>query len=90
MVAELAATDRGFTVADIARRYRVGEDRVRTWIKTGVLKAINTAAIACGKPRYVVTAEALTEFEKVRAVATPPKSKLAKRRKANETDYFPD
>jgi transposase len=42
---------RGLTVADVAARYRVGEDKVRLWIRRGELAAINTAATLCGKPR---------------------------------------
>src|SRR5262249_18503933 len=48
----------GLTVRDVARRYRVGEDKVRTWIARGELKAINTAAALCGRPRWIVPVEA--------------------------------
>ena len=48
------ASARGLTVADVARRYRVGEDKVRAWIRGGELKALNTAMSGCGKPRFVV------------------------------------
>jgi hypothetical protein len=77
----------GLTVADIARRYRVSPDKVRTWIRRGELAAINTADARCGKPRFVVTADALAAFEQGRQ-ATPPKA--AKRNKrTNLVDYFP-
>jgi hypothetical protein len=46
----------GLTVHDVARRYRVGEDKVRAWIGRGELKAVNTAAALCGKPRWVIPA----------------------------------
>ena len=79
----------GFTVADLAARYRVGEDKVRAWIKAGELKAINTSAALCARPRYVVTADALEAFERRRSVTPPPKTKR-RRRKAEFVDYYPD
>jgi transposase len=78
----------GLTTRDVAKRYRVSEDKVRGWIGRGELRAINTAAILCGKPRWVVTAEALAEFEKRRAGGPPPKPRR-RRRKLELVDYFP-
>jgi hypothetical protein len=79
----------GLTVSDVARRYRVGEDKVRGWIARGELPAINTAAVVAGKPRWVVTAEALAAFERQRAGGPPPKAPR-RRRKMHQIDYFPD
>jgi hypothetical protein len=47
-------TSPGLTVRDVARRYRVGEDKVRGWIARGELAAINTATVMCGRPRWVI------------------------------------
>ena len=33
----------GLTTRDVARRYRVGQDKVRKWIARGELVAVNTA-----------------------------------------------
>jgi hypothetical protein len=82
-------SDRGLTVADVARRYRVGEDKVRGWIRRGELKALNTATVVCGKPRFVVTPEALAEFEKQRSTTPPPKTTRRSRR-SGAIDFFPD
>jgi transposase len=79
----------GLTVRDVARRYRVGEDKVRTWIRRGELKAINTAAALCGRPRWVVPADALGEFERRRAGGSPPK-RPRRRRRRTVVDYYPD
>ena len=54
---------RGLTVREIARRYRVGEDKVRLWIRRGELRAINTSEALCGRPRWVIPPEALVGFE---------------------------
>jgi hypothetical protein len=79
----------GYTTADIARRYRVGEDKVRRWITSGELPAINTSSARCGRPRYVVTADALAAFEAGRSASPPPKQNLRRRRVAT-IDYYPD
>jgi hypothetical protein len=78
----------GLTVRDVARRYRVGEDKVRGWIARGDLRGVNTAAVLAGKPRWVVTPEALAEFERRRAVSSPPKPQRRRRRQAL-VDYYP-
>jgi transposase len=79
----------GLTVRDVARRYRVGADKVRTWIRRGELLAINTAGALCGKPRWVVSPDALAEFERRRAGGPPPKTQRRTRKPAL-VDYYPD
>lgn len=79
----------GFTTKDIARRFRVSPDKVRRWIVNGALRAVNTATVLCGKPRYIVTVDALADFERIRAAATPPKP-TRRRRKQPLIDFYPD
>jgi transposase len=79
----------GLTVRDIARRYRVGEDKVRGWITRGELRAINTAAALCGRPRWVIPVESLVEFERRRAGGPPPKLPRRRRRR-EQIDFYPD
>jgi transposase len=86
MLPDVAA---GLTVRDVARRYRVGEDKVRGWIKRGELAAIDTADRRSARPRYVVTAESLAAFERSRSVAPPPEPARRKKR-MTKVDYFPD
>lgn len=81
---------RGLTVADIARRYRVSPDRVRAWIRRGELAAVNTRDVRCGRPRFVVTQEALDRFERGRAAVTTPKPQRRRRRQTEEEDFYPD
>jgi len=78
----------GFTTAEVARRYRVGEDRVRRWIRRGELEAINTADAGACKPRFIITVESLERFERGRSVAQP-KPAPRRRRKPPMVDYFP-
>jgi hypothetical protein len=89
MPASTAEPAPGLTVEDVARRYRVSPDKVRAWITTGELRGVNTASRLCGKPRYVVPPEALTEFEKRRAAGQPVKPARRKRRPAI-VDFYPD
>ena len=83
------ASQRGLTVGDLARRYRVGEDKVRGWIRRGELRAINTAAVLCGRARWVVPVDALAEFER-RRVGGPPLKPPSRRRRRASVDYYPD
>jgi hypothetical protein len=78
----------GLTVADVARRYRVGADKVRAWIRRGELRAINTADFACARPRWVIPPEALAGFEQRRLGGPPPK-KERRRRPVTTMDYYP-
>lgn len=79
----------GLTVRDVARRYRVGEDKVRAWIARGELRAVNTSTNLSGRPRWVVSPDALVEFERRRAGGPPP-PKPRRRRKETLVDYYPD
>jgi hypothetical protein len=83
------ALESGYTVADLAQRWRIGPDKIRRWIVNHELEAINTAAALCGRPRYVVTADALAAFEQRRAAGPPPKPPRRRRRPA-EIDFYPD
>ena len=80
----------GLTVADVARRYRVSEDKVRGWIRRGELRAVNTAAALCGRPRFVITPEALARFERARAAGQPPKQPRRRHKRTGLVDYYPD
>jgi hypothetical protein len=84
-----AIPGRGLTVADVARRYRVGEDKIRNWIASGQLRALNVASTLCGRRRWVVLPESLAEFEDQRAGGPPVKPAPRRRRRAELVDYFP-
>jgi Helix-turn-helix domain len=78
----------GLTVADLARRWRVSEDKIRGWIRTGELRAVNTAASLAARPRWVVAPSAVADFEQQRSAATPRPTRR-KRRQAG-VDFYPD
>jgi excisionase family DNA binding protein len=81
-------TTSGLTVPEIAKRYRVSEEKVRNWINKGELKATNTAMVLCGRPRWVISTEALAEFERRRAGGPPPRPPK-KGKRSYAVDYFP-
>jgi excisionase family DNA binding protein len=81
---------RGLTPTELAQLMRVSADRIRTWIRNGDLKAVNTAKVRCGKPRFVVLPWQLEEFVRGRAAAEPPTPFRKKRREPDIEDYFPD
>jgi hypothetical protein len=86
MTTEVSA---GLTVREVARRYRVSPDKVRSWIRKGELAAVNTASALCAKSRFVILPDALAAFEK-RRLSTPPPRPAQRRRKPPLIDYYPD
>jgi excisionase family DNA binding protein len=80
---------RSFSVRDVARRYRVGRDKVRGWIARGELRAVNVATARSGKGQYRITATAIADFEKVRSTVPLP-SAPRRRTRQYAVDYFPD
>jgi transposase len=80
-------TTAGWTIRDVARRYRVSADKVRRWVKMGRLGAINTSEAQSGRPRYVVLPEQLAAFERGRAVGPVPKAR--RKKKPPMIDYYP-
>ena len=77
----------GWTARELARRWRISPDRVRSLVRSGELAALNLATARCGKPRLVITPEAVAVFECGRQVAPPPAP--VKRRKRVVKDYYP-
>jgi transposase len=82
-------TTRGSTTRDLAQRFRVSEEKIRKWIELGEIVAINTAAARCGRPRWIITPEAVAAFERRRAGGPTPKPQRQKARPQTATDYYP-
>jgi excisionase family DNA binding protein len=79
---------RGLTVPELARRLRLGRDRVRRLIAAGELPAIDVAAVRCGRPRWIVLPEALAAWERSRQVSPPP-APPRRRKRTHLVDYYP-
>ena len=80
---------RGLTPRELAAVLRVSPDKVLHWIKSGELRALNTASARCRKPRFVILPGHLEEFERRRLVAPAPKQ-ARQRKKSTGVDYYPD
>ncbi len=81
---------RGYSVADLARRWRVGESKILGWIDRGELTAINVAANLSGRRQLRITPESVAAFEKRRSSASAPKPQSKRHRQAHLIDYYPD
>ena len=57
----------GYTVANVAARYRVGLHKVLAWIARGELLAVNVASTASRRPRWLILPEHLQDFERRRS-----------------------
>jgi len=60
----------GLTPREVAKLLRVNADRVRGWIKSGELRALNVATARCGRPRFVIYP---TTCPNLRAAWPPPR-----------------
>jgi hypothetical protein len=80
----------GYTPNELARLLRVSPDRIRGWIQSGQLGAIDTAARRCGKRRYVILPEHLSAFVRARSAGPPAKPAPRRRRAVGQIDFYPD
>lgn len=78
----------GFTVADLCRRWKVGPDKIRAFLRRGELVGVNVATNLSGRPQWRITRESVEQFEKRRTTAPPPKPKRRKRQ-PRIFDYYP-
>lgn len=70
------------TVPAIAKLYHVDTHKVRAWIRTGELRAIDASTHIGGRPRYLVSISDLEAFEQSREVipACPTPRRVCRRR----------
>jgi hypothetical protein len=84
------AQHRGLTVPEVMARLRVGSRKVHGWIERGLLQATNTSDLP-GRPRWVVSPEALAAFQAGRGAVTPPAKPTRRYRRPRDVkDYYPD
>ncbi len=84
----MLSDDRAATPSQIARKYGVGVHKVLHWIGTGELRAINVATNVVGRPRWVVTADALADFERRRSAQPKPAPRRHPRKKIDVIEFF--
>jgi hypothetical protein len=86
MPADVAA---GYSVSDLCRRWRIGADKVRAFLRRGELVGVNVATCLAARPQWRITPESVERFERRRSSAPLPK--LPRRhRPAEEIDFYPD
>jgi hypothetical protein len=78
----------GYTVRDLAKRWRVGVAKVLGFLRRGELVGINLAGNLAAKPQWRITPEAVAAFEKRRTSAPTPKARK-QRRRPEVIDFFP-
>jgi hypothetical protein len=70
------------TPAEYAERLKIDVRRVLAWIHQGELKAVNfSSSLASRKPRYLISEEAIQEFENLRTTFVPERRAKKPRRK---------
>ena len=75
----------------IAKLMGVSEDKVRYWIKSGELEAIDISKSKNQRPRFVVHRDAFEDFQRRRSPSPAPKQTKRKRKQdADGKDWFPD
>ena len=67
-----ASEHQKLTPPEVARLFRVSNEKVLTWIRNGELRAINIAMRPDGRPRYRIDREDLADFELRRQIVPPP------------------
>ena len=82
-------TERTLSPQEIAKRHRVGVEKVINWIKKGELSAFDVGTVrGSQRPRFRVTESALENFEKNRTVVAPPPRARRRRRDTSIREYF--
>lgn len=54
------------TISQVSKRYKVSTRCVASWIKAGLLAAVNVAPEPCRRPAYRISEEAIRRFEDMR------------------------
>jgi excisionase family DNA binding protein len=81
---------RGLTPRELARTLRVSPDRVRAWIASGELGAVDVGGRG-KRRRFVILPHHVEQFERRRSTAPPPRPvRRRQKRRPGFVDYFPD
>lgn len=76
------------TPPQLAQRLGVSPDKILKWIARGELAALNVASDRKGRPRWVITPEALAAFERARSNCTRQPAAQRARRRPRQTRYI--
>jgi hypothetical protein len=79
----------GFTVAALARRWRVGQSKIRDFLRRGELVGFSVAANPAGKPQWRVSVAEVEKFEQRRTSAPPPRPARRRRKRTTTIDFYP-
>lgn len=80
---------RKLSVPEVARRFGISEDKVRAWIGSGELRAVNAATRPSGRPRWLIDEDDLAAFERARSsVARVSAPSSPRRRRAGGVIEF--
>jgi hypothetical protein len=79
-----------YSVADLCRRWKIGADKVRGFLRRGELVGVNVATNLSGKPQWRITGESVERFEKRRSSAPAARTTPPRRRRPPVVDFYPD
>ncbi len=78
-----------FTPPEVAKDLKVHPEKVRAWIKSRELLAVNIAASRTGRPRWRIAEADLADFLARRSAPAPaPKARRRRRKGPTITEYF--
>jgi hypothetical protein len=80
----------GYTVADLCRRWKIGPDKTRLFLRRGELNGVNVAANMSARLQWRITRESVELFERRRSSGPPPKPPRQRRRQSQTIDFYPD
>ncbi len=76
------------TPPQVAERFGIDPEKVRAFIDSGELRAINVAAKRCSRPRWRISPDALADFEASRSATPPPTVTRRRRRDPSIKQFF--
>jgi hypothetical protein len=79
----------GYSVRDLAARWKVCMSKIRSFIQRGELAATNLAGSLGGRPQWRVSPEAVRAFEARRAGGPPPRPTRRKKTRPGVIDFYP-
>lgn len=72
----------------LADRWGISVRKIHEWIGSGELVALNVARDLKGKPQWIITAEAIANFEAKRSSKPSPKPPVRRRQPTRIKHFF--